>query len=238
MVTFTLMAESSKRIHVQVARQIARKILSGELEQGTKLPSELELCELFGISRTALRESMKLLSAKGLIASRPKVGTKVLTRENWHFLDPQLLEWLQDLEGTEIFLHQFLGLRKAIEPEACALASMNATMEQRKEISILFQNMTKAALADDEELWSENDLEFHCKIFQSTGNNFFVPFGNILSTIFRRFIDHSAEGGRYCLDEHRAIYDAIMTGNSIQARNASAILLKDDNQRLAAVANG
>ncbi|WED29391.1 FadR family transcriptional regulator [Vibrio sp. DW001] len=237
MVTFTLVAESSKKIHVQVAKQIARKILSSELEQGTKLPSEFELCELFGISRTALRESMKLLTAKGLIASRPKVGTKVLTKENWHFLDPQLLEWIQDLKGTEIFLHQFLGLRKAIEPEACALASMNATIEQRKEISVLFQNMNKAALEDDELSWIENDLQFHCEIFQSTGNNFFIPFGNILSTIFRRFIDRSAEGGHYCLDEHRAIYEAIMAGNSTQARLASVALLQDHNQRLAAVSD-
>ncbi|MDV7103838.1 FadR/GntR family transcriptional regulator [Vibrio sp. TH_r3] len=238
MVTFSLVAESSKRIHVQVAKQIARKILSGELEQGEKLPNELELCELFGISRTALRESMKLLSAKGLLASRPKVGTKVLTKENWHFLDPQLLEWLQDLEGSEFFLSQFLGLRKAIEPEACALASLNATVEQRKEISILFQKMTQAALEDNEQAWVKVDLEFHCKIFQSTANKFFVPFGNILSTIFRRFIDRSAEGGRYCLEEHRAIYEAIMVGNPEQARIASARLLNDSNQRLATVVNG
>ncbi len=238
MATFSLVSESNKRIHVQVAKQITRKILSGELEPGTKLPCELELCELFGISRTALRESIKLLSAKGLIMSRPKVGTKVLPRENWHFLDPQLLEWIQDMEGAELFLHQFLGLRKAIEPEACALASLNATVEQRKEISILFQKMTLAAENDDEASWVELDLKFHCKIFQSTGNDFFIPFGNILSTIFKRFIDRSAEGGRYCLDEHKAIYDSIMTGNPIQARLASMALLNDHNQRLAVVANG
>ncbi len=235
MVTLSLISESSKRIHVQVAKQIARKILSGELEQDTKLPCELELCELFGVSRTALRESMKLLSAKGLIMSRPKVGTKVLPRENWHFLDPQLLEWIQDIKGAERFLHQFLGLRKAIEPEACALASLNATVEQRKEISILFQKMTIAAESDDEVSWVELDLKFHCKIFQSTGNDFLIPFGNILSTIFKRFIDRSAEGGRYCLEEHKAIYDSVMAGNSAQARLASAALLKDHNQRLAVV---
>lgn len=238
MVTFSLVSESSKRLHVQVAKEIARKILSGKLKQGEKLPCEYELCELFGISRTALRESMKLLAAKGLIESRPKVGTKVLTRENWHFLDPQLLGWLEDLEGSEKFLNQFLGLRKAIEPEACALAALHATVEQRKQISVIFQKMTHAALNDDESLWVEQDLLFHCLIFQSTGNHFFVPFGNILTTIFRRFIDRSAEGGRYCLEEHRAIYDAMMSGNPVKARIASHALLNDNNQRLASVVNG
>ncbi|WP_133154477.1 FadR/GntR family transcriptional regulator, partial [Vibrio splendidus] len=90
---FTLVEDSSRRIHVQVARQIARKILSGELEENQKLPSEMDLCEIFGVSRTALRESTKLLSAKGLIESKPKVGTRIKPRTQWHFLDPQLLYW-------------------------------------------------------------------------------------------------------------------------------------------------
>lgn len=82
---FSLVEDSSRRIHVQVARQIARKVLSGELEQGQKLPCETELCEVFGVSRTALRESTKLLSAKGLIESKPKVGTRICHVANGTF---------------------------------------------------------------------------------------------------------------------------------------------------------
>ncbi len=238
MANFRQVADSSRKIHVQVARQVARKILSGELEEQEKLPSELELCELFGVSRTALRESTKLLSAKGLIESKPKVGTRVQPRNNWHFLDPQLLEWIQDLEDTQPFLEQFLGLRKAIEPEACALAATKATVAQRKEISVIFQKMVKAANEFDYPSWIENDHQFHQVIFLSTGNQFYIPFGNILSTIFRQFIDHSAEGGRFCLDEHRAIYEAIMSGNSAEARLASHSLLSPENQKFSKVANG
>lgn len=61
MAEFSLLGNSNHKIHVQVARQISRKILSGELSQNEKLPSEIELCKLFGVSRTALRESTKLL---------------------------------------------------------------------------------------------------------------------------------------------------------------------------------
>ena len=132
MFPFTAVEDSNRRIHIQVARQIARKILSGELKENQKLPSEMELCEALGVSRTALRESTKLLSAKGLIESKPKVGTSILPRSNWHFLDAQLLEWIQDIADIQPFLTQFLGLRKAIEPEACALAAMHARVEQRK----------------------------------------------------------------------------------------------------------
>ncbi|EIP0121183.1 FadR family transcriptional regulator [Vibrio alginolyticus] len=237
MAEFSLLGNSNHKIHVQVARQISRKILSGELSQNEKLPSEIELCKLFGISRTALRESTKLLSAKGLIISKPKVGTTVLPRNYWHFLDPQLLEWIQDLEDTKPFLSQFLGLRKAIEPEACALAAQNANAEQRKLLSIVFQRMTMAARCHDYDEWIANDHLFHQTIFLCTDNQFYVPFSNILSTIFKVFIDKSVEGGRFCLNEHRAIYDAIMVGNSFQARLASETLLNDENQRLSDAVN-
>ncbi len=238
MAKFSIVDESHRKIHVQVARQIARKILSGELKPGEKLPSEMALCAAFGVSRTALRESTKLLSAKGLIESRPKVGTTIRPRNHWHFLDPQLLEWIQDLEDTEPFLAQFLGMRKALEPEACALAANNASADHRKALSVIFQKMTLAANRYDYADWTENDHLFHQTIFLATGNQFYIPFSNILSTIFRLFIDHSAEGGRFCLDEHQQIYDAIMAGNSDKAKMASHMLLNDDNQRLAQVANG
>ncbi|NMR95133.1 GntR family transcriptional regulator, partial [Vibrio parahaemolyticus] len=73
--------------------------------------------------------------------------------------------------------------------------------------------------------------------FLSTDNQFHVPFSNILSTRFKVFIDKSVEGGRFCLNEHRAIYDAIMVGNSFQARLASQTLLNDENQRLSDAVN-
>lgn len=232
---FVPVNDSSRRIHVQVARQIARKILSGEISEKQRLPNEMALCDMFGVSRTALRESTKLLSAKGLIESRPKVGTIVLPRANWHFLDPQLLDWIQDLDNTKLFLTKFLGLRKAIEPEACALAASFATIEQRKQLSVLFQNMVSAAQAFDYEQWTINDHQFHQTIYLSTDNQFYIPFGNILTTIFKLFINQSAEGGRFCIDEHRGIYEAIMSGDADQARRCCQQLLKDENQRLSKI---
>jgi DNA-binding FadR family transcriptional regulator len=238
MAIFSLMTDSNHRIHVQVARQIARKVLAGDLSPGEKLPSELELCQQFGISRTALRESTKLLTSKGLLVCKPKVGTHVCERDSWHFLDPQLLEWIQDLENTIPFLKQFLGLRKAIEPEACALAAINATVEQRKELSVLIQQMSAAASKFDYPSWITVDHRFHQTIFLATGNQFYIPFSNILETIFKQFIDRSAEGGRFCIKEHRDIYDAIMSGQPDSARLASHNLLTDSNQKLASVVNG
>ncbi|WED24116.1 FadR family transcriptional regulator [Vibrio sp. JC009] len=224
-----------KRVHVSVAKKIAIQIISGEFEEHQKLPCEFDLCEQHGISRTALRESMKLLSAKGLLCSKPKIGTRVQSREMWHFMDAQLLEWIHETNKMKLFLNQFLGLRKAIEPEASALSSLNATVEERMELAVIFQSMVAASETDDMEAWIEQDMKFHCQIFKSTGNLFYVPFANILPTILRTFIDNSAQGGRYCIQEHAAIYDAVMAGNPQKARVASKALLADENQRLSVV---
>lgn len=232
--SFNSIAGSKRSLHVQVAREIARGILSGDLPQGSILPGEMSLCEQFGISRTALREAVKLLTSKGLLESRPKVGTKVVNRAFWNFLDPQLIEWMDGLTDIDDFCFQFLGLRRAIEPEACALAAVHATAEQRIELSETFQRMVEVSSADelDRDKWVEVDMQFHSLIFNSTGNDFYLPFGNILTTMFINFINHSSEEGSTCIDEHREIYDAIMAGNSDKARTASANHLREEKHRL------
>ncbi|GLO62583.1 GntR family transcriptional regulator [Vibrio sp. MACH09] len=231
---FSSISGSRRSLHVQVAREIARGILSGELAQGSILPGEMALCEQFGISRTALREAVKLLTSKGLLESKPKVGTRVINRAYWNFLDPQLIEWMDGLADPDEFCHQFLGLRRAIEPEACALAAKFATAEQRIELSETFQAMVEIAEASefDQEKWMEVDTRFHSQIFNATGNDFYLPFGNILTTMFVNFIAHSSEEGSTCINEHRHIYDAIMAGNGDKARQASADHLLASKHRL------
>lgn len=233
---FITIINSKRSLHVQVAREIARKILSGKLAQGSIIPSEMVLCEQFGISRTALREAVKLLTSKGLLESRPKIGTRVMDRAYWNFLDSQLIEWMDGLMETEVFCEKFLGLRKAIEPEACALAAANATSEQRIELSETFQKMCALAESDvfNQQEWIDIDTHFHSLIFKSTGNHFYLPFGNVLSTMFANFITHSSTGGGLCFGEHRSIYEAIMAGNPDKAREASANHLISENHLLPA----
>ena len=108
--TFNSISGSKRSLHVQVAREIARGILSGDLAEGSVIPGEMVLCEEFGISRTALREAVKLLTSKGLLVSRPKIGTKVVDRAFWNFLDPQLIEWMDGLIDTQEFCEQFHDL--------------------------------------------------------------------------------------------------------------------------------
>ncbi|PKF63301.1 GntR family transcriptional regulator [Psychromonas sp. psych-6C06] len=230
--TFTTISGSSRSLHVQAARSLARSIITGDLPQGKIIPNEMALCVQFGISRTALREAIKLLTSKGLLRSKPKLGTTVIEQANWNFLDPQLLDWMDGLQQSECFYQQFLGLRKAIEPAACALAAINATAQQRIELSNTFQKMEEIAKNFDQQRWEEVDMDFHRLIFLSTGNDFYLPFANVLATIFKSFINHSSQEGGACIEEHRDIYLAIMAGKAEKARNASRFLLVEEKHRL------
>jgi len=229
---FIQIAGSKRSLHVQVAREIARKILSGEAAQNEIIPSEMVLCEQFSVSRTALREAIKLLTSKGLLESKPKVGTRVKSRENWNFLDAQLLDWVIDLGDNEVVYQEFLALRKAIEPEAAALAAKNATAQQRILLSATFQQMDYVSKNFDAAKWMEVDMEFHRLVFLSTGNSFYLPFANVLGTMFKSFISHSSEKGGTCISEHRAIYSAIMAGDADKARQANITLLANSKHRL------
>ncbi|WP_375748945.1 FadR/GntR family transcriptional regulator [Vibrio sp. HN007] len=232
--SFGAISGSKRSLHVQVAREIARSIISGDLPEGSVIPGEMALCEQFGVSRTALREAVKLLTSKGLLESRPKIGTKVVERANWNFLDSQLIEWMEGLMDIDEFCIRFLGLRRAIEPEACALAARNATAEQRMELSSVFQQMVEVANAEefDSEAWTDIDIKFHRLIFSATGNDFYLPFGNILTTMFVNFIKYSSEEGSTCIKEHQDIYNAIMAGDADKAREASACHLQATKHRL------
>lgn len=229
---FIQISGASRSLHVQVAREIARKILANELQQNQIIPNEKVLCTQFDVSRTALREAVKLLTSKGLLESKPKVGTRVKGREHWNFLDSQLLDWVEDIGDNEFVYGEFLALRRAIEPAASALAAKNASAEQRVQLSATFQEMESIAENFDIVRWTKADLQFHRLIFLSTGNSFYLPFANIFVTMFSSFISHSSESGKTCIKEHRAIYKAIMAGNDDKARKANIELLTHGNHRL------
>src|SRR5690606_22860730 len=101
---------------------LGRSIVTGEFDK-TGFPTEAELCVRYGASRTVMREAVKMLSAKGLLSSRQRKGTRVQPVDKWNLLDPDVLTWLMERPfSKEIFL-EFTQMRLAIEPTAAALAA-------------------------------------------------------------------------------------------------------------------
>src|SRR6187431_591366 len=92
-IVFTDPGTMARKLHTRVADQIGRSVVRGEIPPGHALPSELRICDMMNVSRTAVREALRVLVGKGLLQSRPKSGTKVRDPEHWNHLDPDVLRW-------------------------------------------------------------------------------------------------------------------------------------------------
>src|SRR3546814_19684944 len=112
-------------------------------------PGEIEYAEQIGISRSALREAFRTLSAKGLVDSRPKAGTRVSPRRQWSLLDPDLLAWQFEAEPSLKFLHDLFELRMIVEPSAAELAAERRTEDQVQAMRSALDAMARPGLATD-----------------------------------------------------------------------------------------
>src|SRR6201991_4616451 len=91
-------------VHVSLAGEIGLRIVRGDYPPGTILPNEAKWAEIFEVSRSAVREAIKMLMAKGLLSSRPKIGSWVEPKERWNLLDRDVLSWYAASPDRDSFL--------------------------------------------------------------------------------------------------------------------------------------
>ena len=230
---------SRRSLHGQVAHEIGARIFRGDLAPGDTLPSEAELSVDLNVSRTALREAIKLLAAKGLVESRPKTGTRIRQRTSWNMLDPDVLSWLVSDGAFEYYADDLFEMRRVIEPAAAAIAARRGDRRAIAAIEQAFADMVAAG--EDIEAGVEPDLRFHQGILAATGNQFIAPLGALiesaLATSFR--ISSSRPGAKLnSLPRHEAVLKAIAAGDAEPARKAMEALLSDAMEDFRRVVGG
>ena len=210
----------------QVAETLGKAIISGEYGDHNPVPSEAVLCEQLEVSRSAAREAVKSLAAKGLITSRARQGIRVLPETEWNLFDADVLRWIRDSNPSLSLLREFTELRIAIEPEAATLAAERQDKEKIALIGDALDRMKKAETGLDDPL--ESDIAFHLSILDASGNRFFMQLGRIIDTTLRvsiRFTNMRTGVRAGSHDEHKKIYDAITQGNAeLAAKSASELM--------------
>lgn len=221
-----LAAGRSERLHQSVARQLGTAILAGQYLPGHSLEGEIGQSAAMGVSRTAYREAMRILVAKGLIESRPKVGTRVTERAKWNLLDPDILQWMFSGEPDENFVRDLFELRGVIEPAAARWAALRRTDEQLGRMSACLSQMGSLGLAKDE--GQQADREFHRLIIAASHNEAMIALGRSIgaavqwTTYFKQQVTPEP---RDPLPEHEAVYRAIKDRNEAGASEAMQHLL-------------
>ncbi|OTA14556.1 pyruvate dehydrogenase complex repressor [Xenorhabdus beddingii] len=206
-----------KNLSYLLAEQIGQRILSGEYTAGSILPGEMELTKLFDVSRTAVREAIKILIAKGMLLSRPRVGTHIMPISHWNFLDQDLLRWWITPNNIDEIMTHFQQLRLIIEPQACFHAAINASHNQKQTMSSLIKEMHLLTKQFDPKKWIETDQQLHHTIYQSCGNPFIASFANLFQPVYQHYFEKIISDKAFHLKAHSAIVDAIIHGNSQRA---------------------
>lgn len=208
----------SSKVFEQIVEQIERRILSGELRSGDRLPSERELGEQFHVSRTAVREAMKTLAQKGLVDMRPGRGTIVIdgtSRAVKHSLG--LMLSVGQEEGSQ----KLVEVREILEPEIAALAAARATEEEidamREAVEIMESNLTNA----NAYIIADND--FHRALARGTQNVLILrlvdSIVDLLSEQRKQIfaVDGGPERGQF---HHKRLLDAVIRRDPEVARQA------------------
>lgn len=177
------MESSHRNLTQQVVHELGKKIMQGSYKVGDSLPSEADLCTQFNISRTATREAVKMLTAKGLISSRPRQGIKVVDSKYWNLFDADVLNWILLGKPDLYLLRDFLQLRLAIEPEAAFLAAQFGKEEQLEAIENALARMKNATNGQDDT--HEADIEFHQSVLSASNNPFFIQLKNFITTALK-----------------------------------------------------
>jgi DNA-binding FadR family transcriptional regulator len=217
-------------VHASLASEIGLRIVRGDYPPGTILPNEAKWSETFNVSRSAVREAIKMLMAKSLLASRPKIGSWVEPKERWNLLDRDVLAWYATAPDRELFLKTVQEFRHIIEPEASAFAAIRRSEEQMAEISQACREMG-AALSLQER--TRADTRFHLAILRASGNELLVPLGVLIeSALDHLFVFVTREHGdqRRAQSLHEAIEKNIRLRRPAAARSAVHRLLANTDE--------
>ncbi len=220
-------------VHFSVANEIGQRIVRGDYPPGTILPNEADWSAMFGVGRSVVREAIKMLMAKNLLASRPKIGSWVEPRERWNLLDREVLTWYAASPERHAFLKTVQEFRYIIEPEAAALAAERRSDAQMEAISKACREMGTASTLSDR---TAADTRFHLEILRAAGNELLLPLGALIDSALEGlfvFVTREVNDLRYAQDLHEAIERNIRLQRPDGARKAVRKLLANTDEVIA-----
>lgn len=216
----------------QLVHELGRSILQGKYKVGDKLPTEAELGETYNISRNATREAVKMLTAKGLISSRPRKGIEVMPQNKWNLFDNEVLEWILVGKPDLYMLRHFLQLRQPVEAQAAYLAAQFATESDYDKIEDALSRMQSAEQSNDNEATHIADVDFHKSVLNATKNPFYIRLDNFIEIALKVNLRYTKRINPVTEDEYQAHADLYAAIKSRQASNAFEFAMRTQTATL------
>ncbi len=211
-----------KGLHARVVDMLGLAVCSGEFASKSVFRIE-ELEERYGVSRSVVREAIRVLASMGMLASRRRVGVQILPASEWNLYDPQVIRWRLASPARIAQLRSLTELRTAIEPQAARLAALRAPLADASALMGLAGKLWAAGQADDPETFLELDIEFHRLVLAASGNEMFAKLNSLVAEVLTGRTNYGLmprHPHNEALQLHVDVASAIQRGNPEAAHEA------------------
>lgn len=220
--------EANRRLNGSVAHKLAILIITGRLQPGETLPNEDELSASLSVSRTAYREGIRTLVAKGLVETRPKTGTKVCPRSKWSLLDPDVLAWHLESEPSYDLIVSLFEIREVMEPAAAAFAALRRDDLDIGTMASALSSLEHVRIGSAEGL--ESDLAFHRALLRATRNEPLFALSSVIESTMRWSVRLTLtafpDAHEDSLPDHKGVLQAIIAQDAALAHARMKLLVE------------
>lgn len=209
-------------LHSRVLNALGRALVSGELAAGSTMLAE-QVEKQHGVSRSVVRESMRVLQSLGMVESVKRVGIRVRPMSEWNLYDPLVIRWRLAESTNGAQLRSLTELRMAIEPRAAELAAIHAPDTVTGDLLALAARMRSVGRAGDLELFLELDIRFHSVVLAASGNEMFARLDGVIAEVLTGRTDQGlmpSHPHEEALQWHVDVADAIQAKRPAEARAA------------------
>jgi DNA-binding FadR family transcriptional regulator len=223
------------RVRRNVTASIAQDIFADRYPAGSALPRENDLCDLYGVSRTVIRESLKVLESKGMLRGKPRIGTTVCDKDEWNILDGDVLDWMGPAIKDFDLLGCILEARRTIEPAAAELAAERASTQEIADLDSAWRQMRDSA--NDPERFTEADMQFHTVLLNASHNQVFRRLSSAIHAALHYALHASnvaVESREDAVIIHGELVEALRLRDKARARDCSNHMLDLAGRDLAA----
>ncbi len=224
-----MLATMTTSLHHRAVEHLGERIVGGDLAAGHVMLAEQLEAEL-GVSRSVIREAVRVLQSLGLVETIKRVGIRVLPATRWNPFDPSVIRWRLAGDARGAQLRSLAELRTAVEPVAAELAARNAPQDVRRGLLDTAHALRAAGLAGDVPRFLELDIRFHSLLLAGSGNEMFANLvGQVAETLTGRTVhglmpDHPSD---LALQWHVEVAEAIVTGDAAAAWAAANNIMRE-----------
>ncbi|MFB4313793.1 FadR/GntR family transcriptional regulator [Actinomadura sp. 21ATH] len=216
-------------LHGSVLDRLGVEITSGELAPGLVLRIE-QLEARFGVSRSVIREAIRVLESMGMVSSRRRVGITVADRAAWNLFDPRIIGWRLAGDGRDEQLRSLSELRRGVEPVAAALAARRATPAQCGTLTGSVMQMAVHGRSGDLESYLEADIVFHRTLLEASGNEMLGSLGDVVAAVLTGRTHHHLMPARpepAAIGWHAEVAQAVQAGDAAAAERAMRDIVEE-----------